>query len=287
LVRALRRANVDAVLAQAHAQAKPDLVHLHAALPGDLLATRRGAGVVHLWNVAPDAPLGWLGRMALRGVPDAIVPCACQAGRLADAGAGAVHVVPGGVDLREHAPASPEARAEARAKLGLGPGPVALVRDAPGTAAGVAVARDAAERVPGLQLLVSDAAPALLHAAADFVVAPWRTGDGQPCHPPEILAAMAAGLPVVASAAGCLPELLPHGRCGLLVEPGDRLDLVEALGRMAGDEGLRRRLGLEARSLAEAGHDADAAASRVVAVYAKSAPGAAAVRMDVPVRFAA
>jgi glycosyltransferase involved in cell wall biosynthesis len=54
------------------------------------------------------------------------------------------------------------------------------------------------------------------------------------------LQAMHAGVPVVATRAGSLPEVL--GDAAVLVEPGDHDGLVEALARCLGDEAERRRL---------------------------------------------
>ncbi len=54
------------------------------------------------------------------------------------------------------------------------------------------------------------------------------------------LQAMQAGVPVVATRAGSLPEVL--GDAAALVEPGDHDGLVEALGRCLGDEEERGRL---------------------------------------------
>jgi glycosyltransferase involved in cell wall biosynthesis len=54
------------------------------------------------------------------------------------------------------------------------------------------------------------------------------------------LESLAAGTPVVAYAHGGLPELV--GDCGLLVPPGDRARLAEALARLIQDEALRARL---------------------------------------------
>ncbi len=54
------------------------------------------------------------------------------------------------------------------------------------------------------------------------------------------LQAMRAGVPVVATSAGSLPEVL--GGAAALVEPGDHEGLVEALDRCLGDEEERRRL---------------------------------------------
>ncbi|MEW6038500.1 MAG: glycosyltransferase family 4 protein [Pseudomonadota bacterium] len=57
-----------------------------------------------------------------------------------------------------------------------------------------------------------------------------------------ILEAMAAGVPVVATPVGGIPELLGDGECGLLVPRGDVEALAEALVLMLEDAGLRRRL---------------------------------------------
>ena len=54
------------------------------------------------------------------------------------------------------------------------------------------------------------------------------------------LQAMRAGVPVVASGAGSLPEVLGDG--ALLVEVGDHAGLVEALDRCLEDAGLRAAL---------------------------------------------
>lgn len=53
---------------------------------------------------------------------------------------------------------------------------------------------------------------------------------------------MAAGLAVVASRIGGLPELIRHDESGLLVPPGDAAALARAIGRLAADPALRQRL---------------------------------------------
>jgi glycosyltransferase involved in cell wall biosynthesis len=64
-----------------------------------------------------------------------------------------------------------------------------------------------------------------------------------------ILAAMAAGLPVVASAVGGIPEAVTAG-CGILVRPGDALELAEALLRLAANPALRESMGKAGRERA-------------------------------------
>ncbi len=63
----------------------------------------------------------------------------------------------------------------------------------------------------------------------------------------SVLEAMAAGLPVVASRAGGLPELIRKKETGLLVTPRDRVALAFALESLVRDPRLRYRLGSRAR----------------------------------------
>jgi glycosyltransferase involved in cell wall biosynthesis len=65
--------------------------------------------------------------------------------------------------------------------------------------------------------------------------------------PVALMEAMASGLPVIASDLSGIPELVEHGRTGLLVAPGDSRGLAEALELLAGDQDLRTRMGLAGR----------------------------------------
>jgi glycosyltransferase involved in cell wall biosynthesis len=60
--------------------------------------------------------------------------------------------------------------------------------------------------------------------------------------PQVLFEAQAAGVPIVATAVGGVPEALARGAGGLLVEPGDADAAVEALERLQADPELRRRL---------------------------------------------
>ncbi len=64
--------------------------------------------------------------------------------------------------------------------------------------------------------------------------------------PNAVLEAAAAGLPTVATAVGGTSEIITSGKEGLLVRKGDRRGLGEAIGTLAQDADLRRRLGGEA-----------------------------------------
>ena len=66
--------------------------------------------------------------------------------------------------------------------------------------------------------------------------------------PGSVLEAMAAGLPVVASRVGGIPEAVVDGVTGLLVDPGNVSALVERLERLVLDEDLRLRMGAAGRA---------------------------------------
>ena len=84
--------------------------------------------------------------------------------------------------------------------------------------------------------------------AADVCALPSRYES----FPVSILEAMAAGLPVVASRVGGIPEMITEGVEGFLIEPGDAGALVDRLGRLLRDAGLRARCGAAARRTVEA-----------------------------------
>jgi glycosyltransferase involved in cell wall biosynthesis len=69
--------------------------------------------------------------------------------------------------------------------------------------------------------------------------------------PLSALEAMAASLPVVASRVDGLPEAVVDGETGYLTEPGDVDAVASALGSLADDEQLRRRLGDAGRARVE------------------------------------
>jgi glycosyltransferase involved in cell wall biosynthesis len=77
-------------------------------------------------------------------------------------------------------------------------------------------------------------------AAADVVVVPSVFQDPLP---QAAIEAAAAGVPVVATDRGGLPEIILDGRTGRIVEAGDHVALAAALRDLADDPGLARRLG--------------------------------------------
>ena len=65
--------------------------------------------------------------------------------------------------------------------------------------------------------------------------------------PMAIIEAMAAGKPVVAARVGGVPDLVREGETGFLFEAGDASGMAHALVRLLTDDGLRTRMGMQAR----------------------------------------
>jgi starch synthase len=66
-----------------------------------------------------------------------------------------------------------------------------------------------------------------------------------------VLEALAAGVPVVASRIGGLPESIEDGISGLLVTPDNSGELADAILRLVQDEELQRSMSQAARERAE------------------------------------
>ena len=83
-----------------------------------------------------------------------------------------------------------------------------------------------------------------LLSAIDMFVLPslW---EGLPL---SLVLAMGAGVPVVSTTVGGVPEVVEDGRTGLLVPPGDAAALGVAVARLVTDPALGRRLADAARA---------------------------------------
>ena len=102
-----------------------------------------------------------------------------------------------------------------------------------------------------------------LLAATDVFVMPslW---EGLPL---SLVLAMGAALPVVATRVAGIPEVVEHGRTGLLVEAGDAQALGAALGALATDAELCTRLGDAACAFVRPRFGADEYVSAVTGLY--------------------
>lgn len=114
--------------------------------------------------------------------------------------------------------------------------------------------------VPGWQS--ADEVRALL-GAADILLLPSRT-EGLPM---AILEAMAAGVAIITTPVGAIPDAIINGETGLLVPPGDVPALARAILKLLDDPPLRERLAVCARAKFEELFTIDRTADTVAALY--------------------
>ncbi|PYU24131.1 MAG: hypothetical protein DMG32_14615 [Acidobacteria bacterium] len=86
------------------------------------------------------------------------------------------------------------------------------------------------------------------YTLADLMVLPSHTEGSPNC----LLEAMAAGLPIVATAVGGVPEIVSAKNAAVLVESGNPAALAGAIARLLDDESLRSQISTAARSTASA-----------------------------------
>jgi glycosyltransferase involved in cell wall biosynthesis len=94
--------------------------------------------------------------------------------------------------------------------------------------------------------------------------------------PLAVLEAMAAGLPVVATAVGGLPNLIDDGKTGFLVPSGDENAMRDRLRALRADPALARAVGERGRTLARARYSREQMVSRYLSLYAEMGAGAGA-----------
>ncbi len=243
-----------------------DVVHAHW-LPSGIagLAARRPL-VLQLWgsDVELAKRLRWLFRPVLRRARAVVCGSSALAADARALGAREVHVIPSGVEVPSRVAPSSEpphilfvgrlseekgVRELAVAAAGL---PLVVVGDGP--------LRSLLPQAVGF--VPHDELGRYYEQAAIVVVPSRREGYG-------IVAreGMAYGRAVVATAVGGLPDAIEDGVTGLLVPPGDRLALREALERLLGDAELRSSLGATAREHARAAFSWDAATAATLALY--------------------
>ena len=205
------------------------------------------------------------------------------------------HLIPNGIPVSDYAPPA-GAREEVRASLGIpGDAPVfvavgRLERQKNGQSLIEAFASERLRSLGARLLLAGDGElrhqleaqasargvrdrvhflgiradiPRVLAAADVFVLASRYEGN-----PLTVMEAMAAGKPVLATAVGCVPELVPDS-AGLLVAPGDDAALEAAMVDLAADAGRAREKGASAALVARSRFDASVMASAYEKLYAE------------------
>lgn len=84
--------------------------------------------------------------------------------------------------------------------------------------------------------------------------------------PNAMIEAMAAGLPVVVTSVGSVPDVVTHMANGLLVRPRDENDLASALELLLANAELREQLGRAGHDYAKAAFGLESAADKLVAL---------------------
>jgi glycosyltransferase involved in cell wall biosynthesis len=253
---------------------RPAIIHTHSYVLRYVLPAAGEARTVHTVHNLADREVDLLGRAIHRvafrwgTLPVALGPEMARSFR-AVYGREPAAVIPNGIDAaRCHVPESREAWRRAHgfnsddvlivsvARLAQQKNPLALIDAfAAGPAHAVrchlllagagplleaARARAAAQGIAGRVhfLGVVSAIPELLSACDVFTLASDWEGS-----PVAVLEAMAARLPVVATAVGGVPDLVEVGRTGLLIPPGDVQALGAALASLVDDRARRSQFG--------------------------------------------
>jgi glycosyltransferase involved in cell wall biosynthesis len=125
-----------------------------------------------------------------------------------------------------------------------------------------AAALGIADRVTFPGWVGPEEAQALLACSGVFVLPSYNEGL-----PVAVLEAMAAGVPVVTTRVGAIPDLGIDGEAGFIVDPGSIEDLADRLAVLVDDPALRSRLGTSGRRRVESDFTIDSTARRLAALY--------------------
>ncbi|RJR21250.1 MAG: glycosyltransferase family 1 protein [Nitrospiraceae bacterium] len=96
------------------------------------------------------------------------------------------------------------------------------------------------------------------------VLSSWSEGL-----PQSLMQAMAAGVPVVATKVGGVPEVVIHEKTGLLIESGDHEGLAKGIIRLLGHPDMSAQFAEHARRLVMEGHSAGHMVDKIEGLYNK------------------
>lgn len=225
-----------------------DLVHVHDARAHTLAALAAFRPVVVSRRVAFPLRTGVLSRWKYRRGAHYIAVSQHVRSKLVEGGIAEdkISVVYDGVPL------------ETATGFAPGAGIVALATDDPQK--GLALIRAAAE-LGGFSVHFSDDLESDLRSASAFVYITHEEGLGS-----AALLAMSAGVPVIASRVGGLPEIVEHEVTGLLTSNRPE-EIAAAVGRLTADPELAVRLAAAARLRLEENFSVDLMVRRTLDVY--------------------
>jgi glycosyltransferase involved in cell wall biosynthesis len=277
---------------------RPDLVHLHSRIGADVMggiaARLGGVPVIHTRRV--DNPeLRWMVALKYR-LYDRVVAISEGIGQVLLAEglpADKLRVVRSAVDLETYA--RPCARNVIATRLGVPEdglliGVVAQLIARKGHGDLLDALPPLLDRYPSLRVLFFGKGPLAqtlqervdrdgLHGRVQLVGFRDDLAELLPCldlvvHPARmeglgvsLLQAACAGVPIIASRAGGIPEAVRDGENGLLVPPGDVTALREAIDTLLSDPARRRMLGARGQALMAREFSIDAMVEGNIAVY--------------------
>lgn len=109
----------------------------------------------------------------------------------------------------------------------------------------------------------TDDVPSIL-GAMDIYICPSVKGEVMPFVVQE---GMAAGLPIVASRIGGIPEMIEDGISGLLVSPGSVSELSDALLKLISEPNMRHAMGERARARMASDFTMESYINNIISVY--------------------
>jgi len=286
------------------ARRSDDVIHFHTARAHALApfaggpARRAGERVLIVTRRMDYVPNRLFAPWLYNRAVDGIAAISGEVARALERGGVArdrIRLIHSGVDCERFRPAFEAERAAARAALGIAADEIALgavgalekrkghamlldalivLRRSSGRfrcfIAGAGSEREALAaqiRELGLQdrasLIGSVEDPRQLLSALDVFVFPSiKEGLGV-----ALMEAMACGVAPVASRIGGIPEVIEHGRSGLLVEPGNPLEIARALEPLMTSAALRREIGAMARKQIVESFSTAAMAAQTLELY--------------------